>query len=121
MVELETKYKIGKRRFGLINWIGFYSLYKKETLRFLIVSGQTIAGPVLTGILFLIVISIAWGDDRGQVLGLPFINFLAPGLISMQVIQQAFSHSSSSLLMGKSIRCHTLLVYIDIHQIQNIF
>ena len=101
MVELNSKYKIGKRRFGLINWIGFYSLYKKETLRFLIVFGQTIVGPVLTGILFLIVISIAWGDDRGLVLGMPFVNFLAPGLISMQVIQQAFSHSSSSILMGK--------------------
>ena len=101
MVEITKKYKIGSRRFGLINWIGFYSLYKKETLRFLIVFGQTIVGPVLTGILFLIVISIAWGDDRGQVLGLPFIEFLAPGLISMQVIQQAFSHSSSSILMGK--------------------
>ncbi len=101
MVELNNKYKIGKRRFGLINWIGFYSLYKKETLRFLIVFGPTIFVPVLTGILFLIVISIAWGDDRGEVLGLPFIEFLAPGLISMQVIQQAFSHSSSSILMGK--------------------
>ena len=56
---------------------------------------------MLTGILFLIVISIAWGDDRGLVLGMPFVNFLAPGLISMQVIQQAFSHSSSSILMGK--------------------
>ena len=79
MVELNNKYKIGKRRFGLINWIGFYSLYKKETLRFLIVFSQTIVGPTLTGILFLIVISIAWGDDRGLVLGLPFVNFLAPG------------------------------------------
>tara|TARA_B100000575_G_C23009270_1_gene581392 strand:- start:130 stop:942 length:813 start_codon:yes stop_codon:yes gene_type:complete len=101
MVELNTKYKIGKRRFGLINWIGFYSLYKKETLRFLIVAGQTIIGPVLVGILFLIVLSIAWGDERDKVLGLPFIEFLAPGLISMQVIQQSFSHSSSSILMGK--------------------
>ena len=101
MVELNTKYKIGKRRFGLVNWVGFYTLYKKETLRFLIVFGQTIAGPVLTGILFLIVLSIAWGEDRGEVLGLPFIEFLAPGLISMQVIQQSFSHSSSSLLGGK--------------------
>tara|TARA_Y100001935_G_scaffold252322_1_gene255963 strand:- start:21517 stop:22329 length:813 start_codon:yes stop_codon:yes gene_type:complete len=101
MVELNNKYKIGKRRFGLINWVGFYSLYQKETLRFLIVFGQTIIGPVLVGILFLIVLSIAWGDARDEVLGLPFIEFLAPGLISMQVIQQAFSHSSSSILMGK--------------------
>ena len=101
MVELNNKYKIGKRRFGLVNWIGFYSLYKKETLRFLIVSGQTILGPMLTGILFLIVISIALGEVRGEVLGLPFIEFLATGLISMQVIQQSFSHSSSSILVDK--------------------
>ena len=66
MVELNNKYKIGKRRFGLINWIGLYSLYKKETLRFLIVFGQTILGPMLTGILFLIVISIALGEVRGE-------------------------------------------------------
>ena len=57
MVELNNKYKIGKRRFGLINWVGFYTLYKRN-FTILIVFGQTIIGPVLTGILFLIVISI---------------------------------------------------------------
>jgi ABC-2 type transport system permease protein len=51
--------------------------------------------------LFLSVISLAIGNDRPNVLGVPFIEFLAPGLIAMQIIQQAFSHSSSSLLMGK--------------------
>ena len=45
--------------------------------------------------------SLAIGNERSNVLGVPFIEFLAPGLIAMQVIQQAFSHSSSSLLMGK--------------------
>ena len=100
MVELEKKYKIGERRFG-INWVGVYTLYIKETLRFLTVFGQTIAGPVVTAILFLLVISLAIGEDRSNVLGVPFIEFLAPGLIAMQIIQQAFSHSSSSLLMGK--------------------
>ena len=100
MVELEKKYKIGERRFG-INWVGVYTLYIKETLRFLTVFGQTIAGPVVTAILFLLVISLAIGEDRSNVLGVSFIEFLAPGLIAMQIIQQAFSHSSSSLLMGK--------------------
>ena len=100
MVELDNKYEIGKRRFG-INWIGAYTLYLKETLRFLNVFGQTIVGPIVTSILFLLVISLALGEDRPSVLGVPFIEFLAPGLISMQIIQQAFSHSSSSLLMGK--------------------
>ena len=100
MVELDNKYQIGERRFG-INWVGVYTLYIKETLRFLSVFGQTIVGPVVTSILFLAVISLALGEDRPNVLGVPFIEFLAPGLIAMQVIQQAFSHSSSSLLMGK--------------------
>ena len=100
MVELKNKYQTGIRRFG-INWVGIYSLYLKETLRFLTVFGQTIIGPVVTAILFLLVISLAIGDERPNVLGVPFIQFLAPGLIAMQVIQQSFSHSSSSLLMGK--------------------
>ena len=100
MVELDNKYKIGEKRFG-INWVGAYTLYLKETLRFLSVLGQTIIGPVVTSILFRLVISLAIGEDRPNVLGVTFIEFLAPGLIAMQVIQQAFSHSSSSLLMGK--------------------
>ena len=100
MVELDNKYQIGERRFG-INWVGAYTLYIKETLRLLSVFGQTIVGPIITSILFLLVISLALGDDRPSVLGVPFIQFLAPGLIAMQIIQQAFSHSSSSLLMGK--------------------
>ena len=100
MVEIDNKYQIGVKRFG-INWVGAYTLYLKETLRFLSVFGQTIVGPVVTSILFLSVISLAIGEDRQNVLGVTFIEFLAPGLIAMQVIQQAFSHSSSSLLMGK--------------------
>jgi len=100
MVEIDNKYQIGVKRFG-INWVGAYTLYLKETLRFLSVFGQTIIGPVVTSILFLAVISLAIGEDRQNVLGVTFIEFLAPGLIAMQVIQQAFSHSSSSLLMGK--------------------
>ena len=100
MVELNNKYQIKIRRFD-INWVGAYSLYLKETLRFLNVFGQTIIGPIVTAILFLLVISLAIGNERPDVLGVSFIEFLAPGLIAMQVIQQAFSHSSSSLLMGK--------------------
>ena len=100
MVELNNKYQIGVRKFG-INWLGAYSLYTKETLRFLNVFGQTIIGPIITAILFLLVISLAIGNERSDVLGVSFIEFLAPGLIAMQIIQQSFSHSSSSLLMGK--------------------
>ena len=100
MSEIETKYQIGVRRFN-INWVGIYSLYCKETLRFLSVFGQTIIGPIITAILFLVVISLAIGDNRENVLGVEFLSFLAPGLIAMQIISQSFAHSSSSILMGK--------------------
>jgi len=111
MVELEKKYQIGVKRFGYINWVGSYSLYKKEVLRFLVVSGQTLVGPILTSILFLIVISLAIGDERQDVLGVSYIEFLANGLIMMQVIQQSFSHSSSSVVMGKMMGTITDIIF----------
>ena len=101
MVEIEKDYKIYIKKFGYVNWIGFWTLYKKEVLRFMIVVIQTIISPLVTSLLFLLVLSLAIGNDRGNVLGYPFITFLAPGLIAMQVIQQAFSHSSSSIMIGK--------------------
>jgi ABC-2 type transport system permease protein len=101
MVEITKKYRIGKRRFGLINWVGAWTLYQKETLRFLNVWIQTIFSPLVSSLLFLLVLSLAIGADRGDVLGVPFIMFLAPGLIAMQVIQQSFSHSSSSFMISK--------------------
>jgi len=101
MVEISSKYKIGKRRFGFVNWIGTWTLYKKEVLRFLVVWVQTIFSPIITSLLFLLVLSLAIGEDRGDVLGVPFIAFLAPGLIAMQVIQQAFSHTASSFMIKK--------------------
>ena len=100
MIEIKNKYKIGVRRFG-INWIGVQSLILKENLRYLSVAGQTIVGPIITALLFLTVINLAIGDNRANVLGVVFINFLAPGLIAMQIISQSFAHSSSSILMGK--------------------
>ncbi len=101
MVEIENKYKIYNKKFGYVNWIGFFTLYKKEVYRFLIVIIQTVISPLVTSILFLVVLSLAIGEERGDVLGFSFISFLAPGLIAMQVIQQAFSHSSSSIMIGK--------------------
>jgi len=101
MVEIQSKYKIYEKNFGYVNWLGFYTLYRKEILRFLKVAIQTIISPLVTSLLFLMVLSLAIGNERGEALGYPFITFLAPGLIAMQIIQQAFSHTSSSIMIGK--------------------
>ena len=86
MVELEKKYEIGVKRFGFVNWIGVWTLYKKEVLRFFNVIGQTILGPIMTAGLFLLVISLAIGEGRSDILGVSYINFLFPGLIAMQLM-----------------------------------
>ena len=101
MVELQKKYQIGVRRFGLINWEGFKNLWLKECKRFFVVWAQTLLSPLISSLLFLSVLTLALGDDRGEVLGFSFINFLAPGLIAMSIISQAFSHSVSSLMIAK--------------------
>ena len=101
MVEKNNKYQIGVRRFGIINWIGFKSLWLKECNRFIAVWQQTLLSPLVSSLLFLSVLSLALGNNRGDVLGFSFISFLAPGLIAMSILTQSFSHSVSSLMIGK--------------------
>ena len=101
MVELNKKYHIGVKKFGFVNWIGFKSLWLKECNRFMAVWQQTLLSPLVSSLLFLSVLSLALGDNRGDVLGYSFINFLAPGLIAMSILTQSFSHSVSSLMIGK--------------------
>ena len=101
MVELNKKYKIKVKVFNLVNWIGFKSLWQKECNRFMAVWQQTLLSPLVSSLLFLSVLSLALGNNRGDVLGYPFISFLAPGLIAMNILTQSFSHSVSSLMIGK--------------------
>ena len=101
MVEIQKEYQIKLRRVGIVNWIGAYNLYFKEVNRFLIVWAQTLLSPLVSSLLFLSVLTLALGNDRGEVLGFSFISFLAPGLIAMSIIQQGFSHSVSSLMIAK--------------------
>ena len=101
MVELNKKYHIEVKKFGFVNWIGFKSLWFKECNRFMAVWQQTLLSPLVSSLLFLSVLSLALGNNRGDVLGYSFINFLAPGLIAMSILTQSFSHSVSSLMIGK--------------------
>ena len=69
MVELQKKYKIGVRHFGLINYIGLLALYYRECSRFFIVWAQTLLSPLVSSLLFLSVLTLALGNDRGDILG----------------------------------------------------
>ncbi|WBY16296.1 ABC transporter permease [Erythrobacteraceae bacterium WH01K] len=84
-----------------VNRIGLWSLYMKEVRRFLKVQIQTVWAPAVTTLLFLIIFSVALGRGGREVLGVPFASFVAPGLIVMGMMQNAFANSSFSLLSGK--------------------
>ncbi|HPE31787.1 MAG TPA: ABC transporter permease [Parvularculaceae bacterium] len=91
----------GERRFGAVNWLGLWTLTAKEIRRFMKVAFQTIVAPVISTILFLVVFMQAFGQTRAAVHGVPYPEFLAPGLIMMAVLTNAFANSSSSLIIGK--------------------
>jgi ABC-2 type transport system permease protein len=87
--------------FTSVNWGGLKTLYLKEVRRFFKVQLQTIWAPAITTMLFLVIFTVALGRVKTQVMGIPFADFLAPGLIIMGMLQNAFANSSFSLLVGK--------------------
>ena len=91
----------GARRFGFVNWVGLWTLYLREVRRFWKVVFQTVGAPVVTTLLFLAIFSLALGGLRPDISGTPFTNYLAPGLVIMAMLQNAFANTSSSLLIGK--------------------
>jgi ABC-2 type transport system permease protein len=84
-----------------INWAGLKALYVKEVRRFFKVHTQTIWAPAVTTLLYLVIFTVALGTRRHDVLGVHFNDFIAPGLIAMAMIQNAFANASFSLLVGK--------------------
>ena len=84
-----------------INWVGLQTLYMKEVRRFFKVQTQTIWAPAITTLLFLVIFSVALGRGDRMVLGVNFATFVAPGLIVMGMMQNAFANASFSFLSGK--------------------
>jgi len=80
---------------------GFLTLFYKELLRFWKVSFQTIAAPVLTALLYLLIFSHVLAEHVEVYPGVRYTAFLIPGLTMMSVLQNAFANSSSSLIQSK--------------------
>jgi ABC-2 type transport system permease protein len=89
------------RRYPGINWIGVQTLYLREVRRFWKVGAQTVAAPVVTTLLYMLVFVVALQDARPPLHGTPFALFVAPGLIMMAMLNNAFANASSSLIQAK--------------------
>lgn len=84
-----------------INRLGLWTLYMKEVRRFIKVQTQTIWAPAITTLLYLMIFSVALGRGGRLVLGVPFATFVAPGLIVMGMVNNAFQNASFNFLSGK--------------------
>jgi ABC-2 type transport system permease protein len=84
-----------------VNWGGLTTLYIKEVRRFFKVQMQTVWAPAITTLLYLAIFTVALGRGGKTVMGVSFADFIAPGLIVMAMIQNAFANASFSLLVGK--------------------
>ncbi len=91
----------GKPTLTGINTAGLKTLYIKEVKRFFKVQMQTVWAPAITTLLYLVIFTVALGRSGRTVLGVPFADFIAPGLIVMAMLQNAFANASFSLLVGK--------------------
>ena len=97
------------RQYGAVNGLGLLTLFKREVGRFMKVWMQTILAPVVTTLLFMTVFKLAFGDRgnlTGDFEGLNYNDFLAPGLIVMAILQNAFQNTSSSLVQAKFNSTH---------------
>jgi ABC-2 type transport system permease protein len=84
------------------NWLGVWTLYMREVRRFTKIYAQTMLAPVVTTLLFLAVFSLVIGPRTKSVVGgVPFLEFLVPGLIMMAIAQNAFGNTSSSIVVAK--------------------
>ena len=84
------------------NYLSVWTLLKKEILRFIKVGIQTIIGPAVSSLLFLAVFNLALGRSVQTINGVGFANYIAPGLIMMTILQNAFANSASSIGQAKS-------------------
>lgn len=91
----------GEPQIHQVNWVGLKTLYMKEVRRFFKVQTQTIWAPAITTLLFLVIFTVALGRGGREVLGVNFATFVAPGLIVMGMMQNAFANASFSFLSGK--------------------
>ncbi|MFA9461848.1 ABC transporter permease [Thiohalorhabdus methylotrophus] len=83
------------------NVMGFYTLLRKEVMRFWKVGVQTVFSPMVTTLLYLLIFSYVLEDRVNVYAGVSYTEFLVPGLMMMSMIQNAFANSSSSLIQSK--------------------
>ena len=99
-VKAKTSAPVG-RTFGAVNWLGLWTLYRKEVHRFWKILPQTLLAPMVSNLLYMIVFVLAFSERRVGGSGENFVSFLAPGLVMLGILNNASANSSSSIMWAK--------------------
>lgn len=83
---------------------GFWTLVEREYYRFIRVAGQTIAPPIITTLLFVVIFGYSMGSHIESISGIPYIIYILPGLAGMGVLTNSYSNTSTSLFMARMDR-----------------
>jgi ABC-2 type transport system permease protein len=93
---------LGPRSYGAMNWVGLWTLCLRETRRFWKVGMQTLFAPVVSSLLMLFVFKLAFPQNgAASPGGVTFETFLAPGIVMMAILNNAFANTSSSVIIAK--------------------
>jgi ABC-2 type transport system permease protein len=114
----EHSNSIATSRMDTASWRGAYMLFKKELFRFWRVAFQTVASPILTALLYLLIFSHALKGYVQVYDGVQYQAFLIPGLIMMSLLQNAFANSSSSLVQSKIMGSIVFVLLTPISYVQ---
>jgi len=101
-----------------VNPRGAWTLFQRETRRFMNVKMQTVVAPALTAILYLVIFRYAMGNRSVPGLHVAYFTFLIPGLVMMSMLQNAFANTSSSMIMGKVMNVHIYLLMAPLSAIE---
>lgn len=94
-----------------INWIGLYTFMRREFERIMRIAIQTIAAPLISATLFVFIFGFVLGQKIELIAGVPYMQFVFPGILTMSVLTSAFEHTSSAIYFGRWVRSiHELLV-----------
>ena len=101
MAKETLKNNLHPHKIKSMNWIGLKTLIDKEIGRFMNVYTQTIMAPMITTLLFYAVFALAFGGITRTIGDISYLTFLAPGLLMMTMVQNAFANTSSSMIIAK--------------------
>ena len=84
--------------------IEFLTFLKREIYRFMVLYKQTIIPALISSLLYIVVFGSTLGSRINEISGVPYINYIVPGLAMMSVITQAYQNSASSIMQGKYLK-----------------